>query len=36
LIELFVRELCGLEVEGVVVGVHGMISMAKPLDFGFN
>jgi hypothetical protein len=36
IIGFVVRELCLPEVEGVCSGVHGRISMAKPLKFYFK
>jgi hypothetical protein len=36
IIEVAVRELHLLEVEGVCSGVHGRISMTKPLEFYFK
>jgi hypothetical protein len=36
IIEFAVRELHLLEIEGVCSGVHGRISMTRPLEFFFK
>jgi hypothetical protein len=36
IIGFVVRELCLLEADGVCIGVHGRISMTKPLEFYFK